>query len=130
MSIHQAMRRKGFENCKLDAEEGFYIEGKNLEDCINQLREWCNARPEKWVYYHNCGMAPSKPISIARNILEVLFYDMQPARPPIPTVCFQQGVGDKREIDTMSEDEVAELRKKQMFFFYMLGNGFRKGGER
>ena len=124
------MRRKGFESCKLDAEEGFYIEGKNFDDCINQLCEWCNARPEKWVYYHNCGMAPSKPIPIARNIIEVLFYDMEPARPPIPTVCFQQGVDGKREIDTMSEDEVSELRKKQMFFFYMLGNGFRKGGER
>ena len=54
---------------------------------------------------------------------------MEPARPPIPTICFQRGVDGKREIDTMSEDEVVELRKKQMFFFYMLGNDFMKGGE-
>ena len=116
MSIHQEMRRKGFEGCKLDADKGFYIEGKDFEDCMEQLKEWCKNHCEKWVYYHNCGVAPSKPIPIATNVFEVHFYDVEPARPLLFSYCIQKGIEGKREIDTMTVEEKSELVKKQMLF--------------
>ena len=127
--ICQEMRRKGFEGCKLDADKVFYIEGKDYKDCMEQLSEWCKNHREKWVYYHDCGVAPSKPVPVARNIFEVHFFDEEPARLLLFSHCIQEGIGGKREVDTMTVEEKAELRKKQMFFFYMLGRNYGKGGE-
>lgn len=124
--IHQTMPRKGYEGCKLDESKGFYIEGEDFDDCINQLREWCETHKEKWVYYHDCGMGPSKPIPVAKNIFEVQFYDADPAAPIIPSRCFQEGCEGKREIDTMNDEERNVLRQKQMMFFTMLAYNFEK----
>ena len=127
--ICQKMRRKGFEGCKLETDKGFYIEGKDFNDCMEQLKEWCKNHLEKWVYYHDCGVAPSKPVPIARNIFEVHFFDEEPARPLLFSRCMQEGSEGKREIDTMTHEEKYDLMKKQMFFFYMLGSNYGKGGE-
>ena len=126
--IYQEMRRKGFEGCKLDVDKGFYIEGKDYNDCMTQLKEWCKNHLEKWVYYHDCGVAPSKPVPVARNILEVHFFDEEPARPILFSRCIQEGCEGKREIDTMTPEEKSELIKKQMSFFYMLGSNYGNGG--
>lgn len=127
--IYQEMRRKGFEGCKLNVDEGFYIEGKDFDDCFKQLRQWCSDHREKWVYYYDCGIAPSKPIPIARNIFEVHFFDVKPARPLLFNRCIQEGCEGKREIDAMTPEEKSELKKKQMSFFYMLGKNYGKGSK-
>lgn len=124
--ICQEMRRKGFEGCKLDADKGFYIEGKDFKDCMEQLKEWCKNHREKWVYYHDCGLAPSKPVPVARNIFEVNFYDSEPAYLMLFSTCVQEGCEGKREIDSMSAEEKTELIKKQLSFFYMLGKAVSK----
>lgn len=89
--ICQEIRRKGFDGCKLDANEGFYIEGNNFKDCMKQLEEWCKNHREKWVYYHNCGIALSEPVPVAINIFEVHFYNAKPVRPPLFSSCIQRG---------------------------------------
>ena len=125
--IYQEMRRKGFELCKLEADKGFFIEGKDFKDCMTQLNEWCQNHRDKWVYYHDCGVAPSKPIPVARNIFEVQFFDAEPARPLLFTCCIQKGCEGKREIDTMTSEEKTELIEKQMRFLYMFGSNYVKG---
>lgn len=122
--IYQEMPRKGFEGCRLDENKGFFIEGKDFQDCLNQLIEWCANHREKWVYYHDAGIGPAKPVPVARNIFEVAFFDAEPARPVLFSRCIQEGVEGKREIDTMTDEEKTELRKKQLGFFYLLGSRF------
>ena len=127
--IYQEMPRKGFEGCVLSENEGFYIEGKDYSDCIKQLKAWAEAHPEMWVYFHDCGIAPKKSIPVARQILEVYFFDKEPAHPLLFTRCFQKGNGGEREIDTMTEEEISKLREKQMFFFTCLLNHTKTRGK-
>lgn len=74
--IYQEMPRK---NCWAypphEPDKGFYIEGKNFDDCITQLKDWCKNHPEKWVYYCNCGVGPAKDFPIARNVIDVVISD-------------------------------------------------------
>ena len=128
--IYQEMRRKGFEGCRLEEDKGFYIEGTDFKDCMKQLKVWCEINREKWVYYHDCGIAPSKPVPTARNIFEVHFFDKEPSRPLIFSLCVQEGCEHKREIDEMTQEEKNELVKKQMVFFYLLGANYGKNGEK
>lgn len=126
--IHQTMPRKGYEDCHIEENKGFFIEGKDYADCIEQLKEWAKRHPEKWIYYHDCGMGASKLVPVARNIFEVEFFDFEPAASMLLWDLFQKGREDKREINTMSKEERNELITKQLKFFYTLGSSFRKNG--
>ena len=122
--IYQEMPRKSYCGFRLDEDKGFFIEGKDYQDCLDQLIEWCAAHRDKWVYFHECGVGPAKPVPVARNVFEVAIYDAEPARPVLFFRCIQKGADGKREIDTMTDEEKAELQEKHMFFFYVLGSGF------
>ena len=127
--IYQEMPRKGYNGCRYDENKGFYVEGKDYSDCLEQLKVWCQSHREKWVYYHDCGIGPGKPTPIARNVFEVCFYDMEPAALMWSFRLFQRGSEGKREIDSMTAEEKKELMIKQGTFFAMLGSSFRKGRE-
>lgn len=120
--IYQEMPRRGWNGVKLDKTKGFFLEGKDYNDCIKQLMEWCENHKEKWVYFHDCGVAPSKPIPVARNVLEVVFFDAEPAAIMLFWQLFQKGCNRNREIDTMTAEQRTEMRKKHLKFFYMLGS--------
>ena len=120
--FYQKMPRKGFLNCVLKEDEGFFIEGNDYKDCVSQLSEWAAEHPEKWIYFHNCGIGPAYPAPVAKYIFEVSIYDAEPAALMMFSTLFQKGCDGSREIDSMSEKERAELAKKQMFSCYMLGS--------
>lgn len=62
-----------------DEDKGFYVEGKDLEDCFRQLREWSMSHPDNlWIYYFPVGMRPSYPVPVARYLMEVIFFDKCP----------------------------------------------------
>ena len=122
--IYQEMPRRTYSCCRLDEDKGFFIEGKDYQDCLVQLTDWCGAHRDKWVYYHDCGVGPAKPVPVARNVFEVAIYDAEPAGLMMFYSCIQEGCSGKREIDAMSADERAELQKKHLTFFAMLGSGF------
>ena len=115
--FYQTMPRKGYEDCVFDESKGFFVEGRNCDDCLAQLKDWCEEHKEKWVYFYDCGLAPAKSIPVARNIFEVYFYDAEPAARPWRTVCVQKGCDGKQEIDAMTEEEKSEFRSKRMSFF-------------
>ena len=123
--IYQEMPRRNFIGPRLDENKGFFLEGRDYEDCLAQLVEWCGEHPEKWVYYHNCGMAPAYPVPVARHVLEVYFFDEQPARPVFLCRCIQEGCGGMREIDRLSEQEKAEILNNQLFMVQVLGSAYR-----
>lgn len=119
--IHQQMPRRGYRDCVYPENKGFFIDGADLKDCINQLKEWCAKHPEKWVYYHDCGTAPGYPVPVARRILEVTFSDKEPTGILLFSVLFQKGSAGEREIDDMTEDERLDVLRKHLNFFYTLG---------
>ena len=124
--IYQTMPRKGFEDCRLDVNKGFFVEGKDFDDCLLQLREWCDCHKDKWVYFHDCGMAPSYPIPVARNIFEVEFFDAEPVAIMLSWRLFQTGCEGRKEIDSMTAEEKHELKMKQLKALYILGSSFRQ----
>ena len=77
--IYQEAPRKSLRWGSIDKDKGFWLEGKDYEDCIKQLREYGNAHPEKWIYFYDCGVGPSYPIPVTRNLFEVAIYDCEPA---------------------------------------------------
>ncbi len=123
--IHQNMPRKGSHLHK-DENKGFFMEGKDFDDCLLQLREWCDCHKDKWVYYHDCGVAPSKPIPVARNVFEVVFFDAEPAAIMWSWRLFQIGCERRKEIDSMTAEEKSELRIKQAKAFCIIGSSFRQ----
>ena len=123
--FYQAMPRRGYTDLRKKADQGFFVEGKDFTDCINQLEEWASNHPEKWVYYHNYGVAPGYPVPVARNVFEVEFFDWEPAALMWSWVLFQEGSEGKREIDSMNEAERLELKIKQLKAFYVIGSTFR-----
>ena len=124
--IYQHFPRKKYLNCKLAEDKGFYVEGVTYNDCINQLKEYGEKHPEKWIYYHNCGYGPSHPVPICRNVLEVMIFDKQPAAPVLFTRLFQKGCDGKKEIDYMTKEEKDDLNKKQLMMLGMLGSSYKK----
>lgn len=121
--IYQKCPRRGY-NIALDKNKGFYIEGIDRSDCLNQLKEWCNSNKEKWVYFYNMGMGPSYPVPVAKNVIEVAISDKEPASLMFMWTLFQKGSENRREIDEMSEEQKLDIRKKQLEFFYMIGKSF------
>lgn len=120
--IYQEAPRKSLRWGSKDKDKGFWLEGKDYEDCIKQLREYGNAHPEKWIYYYNCGVGPAYPIPVARNLFEVAIYDYEPASLMFMYSCFQRGCANKHEIDMLNTEEKNEVLKKQLKFFYTLGS--------
>lgn len=120
--IYQEMPRKGYEGCNIAENKGFYVEGKDYADCLNQLKEWAEKHPEKWIYYHDCGIGISKSCPVTRQVFEVSFFDAEPAAMVLFSCLFQRGCEGKREIDSLSESEIAEIRRKQLDFFTILGS--------
>ena len=76
--IHQEAPCRSLRGWTKDRHKGFYIDGKDLEDCLHQLREWGKNHPEKWIYYFDCGTKPGYPIPVARRIIEVYIRDSYP----------------------------------------------------
>lgn len=118
--IYQQMPRKGCEMCIYDEGKGFHVEGKNFDDCMNQLKQWCKANPDMWVYYHDCGVGISKLIPVSRHIFECMIFTEEPASTVLFSHCIQQGSSGKREIDSMTSEAKSELRHKQCTFFGVL----------
>ena len=120
--IYQEAPRKSLRWGSIDKDKGFWLEGKDYEDCIKQLREYGNAHPEKWIYFYDCGVGPSYPIPVTRNLFEVAIYDCEPASLMFMYDCFQKGCDNKHEIEMLSDEEKNEVRTKQLGFFYTLGS--------
>ena len=106
----------------IDPAEGFYVEGNTREECIEELKDYCNSHKEKWVYYYNMGMAPASPVPVAKYLFEVAIFDEEPASTMLFCTLFQRGSEGKREIDSMSKEERDELLKKKMKALYILGS--------
>lgn len=121
--ISQSANTKKLEGLCLPKEKGFFVEGKNFDDCIAQLTEWGNAHPEKWIYYYNIGVAPAKSCPVARNYLEVHICDAKPAGIMMMKL-FQEGCDGLTEWDTMTEKEKIEMRKKHLNFYANLGAAY------
>ena len=124
--IYQTAPRKDLSWSTKDLDKGFWLEGKDYADCIAQLKEWCEAHLEKWVYYHDAGMGPAYPVPVARQLFEVSIYDAEPAGIMLFQRLFQRGCENKREIDMMSSEERNALYEKQLRFFAMLGHSARR----
>lgn len=125
--IYQTLPRKGYENCTLSENEGFFIEGINEDDSVQQLREYADKHPEKWIYIHSCGYGISKNIPVSRHVIEVHIFDKEPANLMISFTLIQKGCNNEHEIDEMSEDEKTNLYMKQLAAFAMLGSSYRGG---
>ena len=120
--IYQAAPRKSLKDLAKNPDEGFWLEGKDYEDCIKQLKEYGASHPEKWIYFYDCGLGPAYPVPVARNLFEVSIYDAEPAALMLFSRCFQEGCERKREIDMMSDEARSELRRKQLTALYILGS--------
>ena len=120
--IYQAAPRKSLKGLVKNPDEGFWLEGKDYEDCIKQLKEYGASHPEKWIYFYDCGLGPAYPVPVARNLFEVSIYDVEPAALMLFSRCFQEGCERKREIDMMSDEARSELRRKQFTALYILGS--------
>lgn len=122
--IYQTMPRKTFIVCTKPEDKGFFIEGRDFDDCIKQLSKWGSEHPEKWIYYTDCGIGPANPVPVARHIIEVSFFNAEPACPVLFSRTFQEGCENRHEINEMTEEERMALRKKQMTFFGVLGSTY------
>lgn len=72
--ISQVAPNKYLRAFPYDKDKGFYVEGKDLDDCLRQVREWSMSHSDRlWIYYFPVGMKPSYPVPIARYLLEVIF---------------------------------------------------------
>ena len=120
--IYQAAPRKSLKGLVKNPDEGFWLEGKDYEDCIKQLKEYGASHPEKWIYFYDCGLGPAYPVPVARNLFEVSIYDAEPAALMLFSRCFQEGCERKREIDMMIDEARSELRRKQLTALYILGS--------
>ena len=120
--IYQAAPRKSLKGLVKNQDEGFWLEGKDYEDCIKQLKEYGASHPEKWIYFYDCGLGPAYPVPVARNLFEVSIYDAEPAALMLFSRCFQEGCERKREIDMMNDEARSELRRKQLTALYILGS--------
>ena len=120
--IYQAAPRKSLKGLVKNPDEGFWLEGKDYEDCIKQLKEYGASHPEKWIYFYDCGFGPAYPVPVARNLFEVSIYDAEPSALMLFSRCFQEGCERKREIDMMSDEARSELRRKQLTALYILGS--------
>ena len=120
--IYQAAPRKSLKGLVKNPDEGFWLEGKDYEDCIKQLKEYGTSHPEKWIYFYDCGLGPAYPVPVARNLFEISIYDAEPAALMLFSRCFQEGCERKREIDMMSDEARSELRRKQLTALYILGS--------
>ena len=123
--IYQEAPRRSLSGCEKSKDRGFWLEGNDYADCIKQLKEWGAAHPEKWIYFYDCGIGPSKPVPVAKHLLEVAIYDYEPACFMMFYHLFQEGCEYKREIDMMNDDERAELRAKQLRSLYLIGSSLR-----
>lgn len=123
--IYQEAPRKSLKGLIISPDKGFWLEGKDYEDCIKQLKEYGASHPEKWIYFYDCGLGPAYPIPIARNLFEVSIYDAEPAVLML-SICFQEGCERKHEIDMMSDEARSELRRKQLTALCMLGSSLKE----
>lgn len=111
----------GFDLSEIDPEKGFYVVGRDADDCMRQLAEWGSAHPEKWIYYHDAGMTPGKPVPAPENVFEVATYDAAPAGLTMfMWELFQEGCEGKREELTV------ETSKKQLEFLYLFGKFYEE----
>lgn len=120
--IYQEAPRKSLKGVTIMPNKGFWLEGKDYEDCIKQLKEYGSAHPEKWIYFYDCGMAPAYPTPVARYLFEVSIYDAEPAAIMLFSRCFQEGYERKREIDMLSDEVRTDFRMKQLCGLYLLGS--------
>ena len=114
MILQECKRIPGFVKEK---DKGFWLTGKDYNDCIKQLEEYGKKHPEKWIFYSDCGMRPGKPIPVAEQLFEVEIADECPPGMFL-WKCFQEGCEGKYK------ELTAEQKKKQLVLFATLGNIF------
>lgn len=119
---YQDAPRRSLSGCQIPENKGFWLDGKNRSDCFQQLQQYGKQHPEKWIYYYDCGVGPGYPVPVARQLFEVSIYDAEPAGMMLFSRLFQEGKDGKREIDMMSDEEITELRSKQMTTMALLGS--------
>ena len=107
--IYQTMPRKGYGCCTYSDDKGFFIEGRNYKNCMEQLRDYCNEHPEKWVYYFDTGFGVSSYSSIGRYILEVMIYDKKPAGLVISKL-YQAGCENMQDYSDIIADIVSNYK--------------------
>ena len=98
-------------------DDGFWLTGKDYNDCIRQLKEYGNNHPEKWIFFSDCGMRPGKPIPVAEQLFEIKIANECPTGMFMWRL-FQEGKDGKYA------EVTAEQRMKQLSFFAMLGSQF------
>jgi len=104
---------------KIPENKGFWLTGKDYNDCIKQLKEYGQKHPEKWIFFSDCGIRPGKPIPVAEQLFEVKIADECPTG-MFMWRCFQEGQNKKHE------ELTPEQQKNQLMFFAMIGSNFLK----
>lgn len=121
MAIHKRLPRKGYSWTENLRDDTFFIDGMSRSDTMKELKEYADSHPEKWIYYHDCGYGPGYPIPTCKHVLEVRVFNKGPEGMFPFYSLYQEGCDGLKEIDDMSQEEVNELRMKQLRFFYELG---------
>lgn len=96
-------------------DEGFWLTGRDCNDCIHQLKEYGKAHPEKWIFFSDCGMRPGKPVPVPEQLFEVEIADECPPG-MFMWECFQEGCEGKYKKITQ------EQMTKQMATFAAIGS--------
>lgn len=122
MAIHNKLPRKGYSWTENMRDDTFYIDGMSRKETMKELKEYADSHPEKWIYYHDCGYGPGYPVPTCKHVLEVRSFDKRPAVGMLFYSLYQEGCDGLEEIDDMSQEEVNELRMKQLRFFCELGH--------
>ena len=55
--------------------KGFFITGKDKEECMAQLREYRAQNPDQDIRVYYCGTRPGKPIPIPEVTLDIRILD-------------------------------------------------------
>jgi hypothetical protein len=101
-------------NCEISKDKGFWLTGKDYNDCIKQLKEYGKNHPEKWIFFSDCGMRPAKPIPTPEQLFEVMIADKCPTGMFMWSL-FQEGY------EHLKEELTSEQKKNQLLLFAMLG---------
>ena len=122
MAIYNKLPRKGYSWTENMRDDTVYIDGMSRKDTMKELKEYADSHPEKWIYYHDCGYGPGDPIPTCKHVLEVRSFDKRPAVGMLFYSLYQEGCDGLSEEDDMTQEQINELKMKQLRFFYELGH--------
>lgn len=76
----------------LNPNEGFFVIGKNFQDCCKQLDAYHKQYPSHWIYFVDMGMKPASPIPVPEQVFEVKILKQKPETAMWFWNLFQRGI--------------------------------------